>query len=301
MVTDATKNAFEYHFTNAFNLFKAFYDLEILNLFLVKKDTRNLMLRVHKDYNFSDELPKPDPSRLIFRIEKIWVNKTIDSVTSRTKNVYYKALSDGEHQFNEVIGTILMMDEENCLFLMDEPDTHFNPMWRAKMIKLLNYVAATKFEEREKLKLDLNGKILLDMNKKPVKENYLFPVQVRNQEVIITTHSPFIISDSQTEDVYKFEKVDNQVHYDNPKSIETYGASIGLLLKEIFDREISISDLANYDIEILRSAFLKLATKREIHQKIEETKAKLLDFGESIEKFDLYSFLREMEREIESK
>lgn len=42
LVTDATKSAFEYHFTNAFNLFKAFYDLEILNLFLVRKDTRNL-------------------------------------------------------------------------------------------------------------------------------------------------------------------------------------------------------------------------------------------------------------------
>lgn len=301
LVTDATKSAFEYHFTNAFNLFKAFYDLEILNLFLVRKDTRNLMLRVHKNYNFSDELPKPDPSRLVFRIEKIWVNKLIDSVANRSKNVYYKALSDGEHQFNEVIGTILMMEEEGCLFLMDEPDTHFNPMWRAKMIKLLNYVAATKFEEREKLKLDLNGKILLDENKQPIKENYLFPVQVRNQEVILTTHSPFIISDSQTEDVYKFEKVDNQVDYDNPKSIETYGASIGLLLKEIFDREISISDLSNYDIEILRNAFLKLDSKQEIQQKIEETKAKLVDFGESIEKFDLYSFLREIEKEIENK
>lgn len=300
-VTHATKEAFEYHFTNAFNLFKVFYELEIMNLFLVGKDARNLMLRVHKTYNFSDELPKPDPSRLVFRIEKIWINKTVDDKENKTRNIYYKALSDGEHQFNEVIGTVLMMEQEGCLFLMDEPDTHFNPMWRAKMVKLLNFVAATKFEEREKHLLNKKGEIQLDEDKEPIKEKYLFPTEVRNQEIIITTHSPFVISDSQTEDVYKFEKIENVVHYDNPKNIETYGASIGLLLKEIFNREISISDLANYDIEVLRTAFLKLTNKEDIIEKIEQTKAMLVDFGESIEKFDLYSFLREIEKETQVK
>lgn len=301
LVTSATKEAFEFHFTNAFNLFKVFYELEIMNLFLVGKDARNLMLRVHKTYNFSDELPKPDPSRLVFRIEKIWINKTVDEKENKTRNIYYKALSDGEHQFNEVIGTVLMMEQEGCLFLMDEPDTHFNPMWRAKLVKLLNFVAATKFEEREKYVLDKKGEIQLDESKEPIKEKYLFPTEVRNQEIIITTHSPFVISDSQTEDVYKFEKIENIVHYDNPKNIETYGASIGLLLKEIFSREISISDLANYDIEVLRNAFLKLTNKDDIIEKIEQTKAMLVDFGESIEKFDLYSFLREIEKETQAK
>lgn len=184
---------------------------------------------------------------------------------------------------------------------MDEPDTHFNPMWRAKLVKLLNFVAATKFEEREKYVLDKKGEIQLDESKEPIKEKYLFPTEVRNQEIIITTHSPFVISDSQTEDVYKFEKIENIVHYDNPKNIETYGASIGLLLKEIFNREISISDLANYDIEVLRNAFLKLTNKEDIIEKIEQTKAMLVDFGESIEKFDLYSFLREIEKETQAK
>ncbi len=301
LVTSATKEAFEFHFTNAFNLFKVFYELEIMNLFLVGKDSRNLMLRVHKTYNFSDELPKPDPSRLVFRIEKIWINKTVDEKEKKTRNIYYKALSDGEHQFNEVIGIVLMMEQEGCLFLMDEPDTHFNPMWRAKLVKLLNFVAATKFEEREKYLLDKKGEMQLDENKEPLKEKYFFPTEVRNQEIIMTTHSPFVMSDSQTEDVYKFEKIENIVHYDNPKSIETYGASIGLLLKEIFNREISISDLANYDIEVLRTAFLKLTNKEDIIEKIEQTKAMLVDFGESIEKFDFYSFLWEIEKETRAK
>ena len=169
-----------------------------------------------------------------------------------------------------------MMEQDGCLFLMDEPDTHFNPVWRAKMIEMLNHVTAYGF--------DSNGK----------------PEAVRKQEIIITTHSPFVISDSLREDVYKFDKVNGEVTYINPK-VETYGASIGLLLQEIFDRRISISDLSNFDLDELRNALKELKTPEAIRAKIEETKAKLIDFGESIEKFDLYSLLRQIEKDFESK
>ena len=293
LVTSATKEAFEFHFINAFNLFKVFYELEIMNLFLVGKDARNLMLRVHKTYNFSDELPKPDPSRLVFRIEKIWINKTVDEKETKTRNIYYKALSDGEHQFNEVIGTVLMMEQEGCLFLMDEPDTHFNPMWRAKIIKLLNYVTATKFEEREKLVLDENGKVTFGNEKEPLKEKYLFPVEVRNQEIIITTHSPFVISDSETQDVYKFEKINNEVHYESP-DIKTYGASVGLILETIFNRDISISDFSNEDLRILKESIKS-------SEDLQIVKKALSKFGESVEKFDAFTFLLSKEEEFKTK
>ncbi|MGE3826034.1 MAG: restriction system-associated AAA family ATPase, partial [Bacteroidia bacterium] len=231
-VNAATHEAFKYHFKTSFELFKAFYDLENLNLNLVPVDTRSLILKAHKSLNLSDELPKPDPSRLIFRIEKINLNKIVED-GKPSKTIYYKGLSDGEHQFNEVIGSVLMMEQDGCLFLMDEPDTHFNPLWRAKMIEMLNHVAAYKFDSKGK------------------------PEAVRKQEIIITTHSPFVISDSQTDDVYKFDKVKGEVVYINPK-IETYGASVSLLLQEIFDRRISISDLSNYDLEELREELKEL-------------------------------------------
>ena len=146
------------------------------------------------------------------------------------------------------------MEHDGCLFLMDEPDTHFNPIWRSKMIEMLNYVTAYSF--------DSNGK----------------PEKVRNQEIIITTHSPFVIGDSQTEDVYKFEKQNGIVSFVNPK-IETYGASIGLLLQEIFDRKISISDLSNSDLDDLRKEIKKLDTDEAKKAKVDEIKIKLLGFG----------------------
>lgn len=272
-VNSATKEAFRFHFHNAFTLFKAFYEMEVLNLYTVSPRKRRLIANTNKSFNISDELSKADPSELVFRLEKIKLNK-ITGDALKIREIYYKGLSDGEHQFNEVIGSILMMEEEGCLFLMDEPDTHFNPQWRAKMIEVLNFVTATSFDDKDKVK------------------------SVRNQEIIITTHSPFIISDSQREDVYKFTKVGSLVQFESPKHIETYGAEIGLVLQEIFDRQISISEFSNSELEELRNEFVGLKDKETIIRKVAETKARLVDFGESIEKFDLYNFLRQIEKEI---
>ena len=270
LVTSATKDAFEFHFTNAFNLFKVFYELEIMNLFLVGKDARNLMLRVHKTYNFSDELPKPDPSRLVFRIEKIWINKTVDEKENKTKNIYYKALSDGEHQFNEVIGTILMMEQEGCLFLIDEPDTHFNPKWRAKLINMLNYMAAISFDSKGNIE------------------------KVRKQEIIITTHSPFVISDSTSEDVYRFVKENQIIEFDNPK-IQMYGASISIILDEIFEKEETISDMAKKELKDMLDNVTTLDELRKIVDRLNT------EFGDSVEKFDLFSKLKTIKEQIEKK
>lgn len=257
--------AFKHFFGNAFNLFKVFYGLEILNLHLVPVDTRSQILRARKSFNFTDDMQQPDPSKLVFRIEAIQVKKIVGEPPETIKSIYYRQLSDGEHQFNEIIGSVLMMEEEGCLFLMDEPDTHFNPLWRAKLVKLLNYVSAKEFDESN------------------------FPAKVRNQEFIVTTHSPFVISDSQREDVYKFDKTDEGVIYSNPK-IETYGSSVSLLLEVIFNRDASISDFSNDELDEMRHRIMSMK-----EDEIEDVKERLLDFGESIEKFDVYSLLRKRE------
>ena len=305
LVTEATKEAFRFHFKTSFSLFKLFYELDILNLHLVRKDTRSLMLRVHRRFNFLDELPKPDPSRLIFRIEQIEIEKRF--IDKRTRKIYYKGLSDGEHQFNEVIGTVMMMEHEGCLFLMDEPDTHFNPKWRAKLIEVLNLVTAKTYVTKERFKLDAKGNRIKDAKGKIIKEQYQVPDSVRRQEIIMTTHSPFVISDSQKYDVYKFDKINGAITYMNPQ-IETYGTSINLLLQEIFDRKISISDLSQFDMDEYRQEFMKilastnLRTKADrIMKKINEVKSHLIDFGESIEKFDLFSFITQVEQEVNRK
>jgi restriction system-associated AAA family ATPase len=270
LINSAIKSAFKFHFLTAFNLFDFFYELEIFNLLHHDSDTREKLLNTRRSFNFADEMPRHDPTKLVFRIEKIFVSKIIDE-SNNIENIHYKTLSDGEHQFNEVMGAVLMMEQDGCLFLMDEPDTHFNPKWRAKMIDMLNKMAAKTY--------DLDGNVK----------------SVSQQDIIITTHSPFAIADSFNDDVYVFNKniVGEDHPYTKPK-IKTYGASIGSILENIFNRDNSISDLSNSDLDKLR-----INTTSNI--KIYQAKESLLDFGESIEKFDVISYLFEKEEEITKK
>ena len=77
-VSESTHEAFKFHFDSSLGLFNVFYELESLNLNLVDKNTRDLIFKANKSFNLSDEMPKPDPSRLVFRIEKIFLNKFIE-------------------------------------------------------------------------------------------------------------------------------------------------------------------------------------------------------------------------------
>jgi restriction system-associated AAA family ATPase len=266
-IDEAIKDTFQFHFKNAFTLFKVLYELEIFNLYLVNSTTRRQILNANKELNISDEMPKPDPSRLVFRIEKIVISKILEE-GKLEKDIYYKALSDGEHQFNEVVGTVMMMQDEGCLFLMDEPDTHFNPQWRAKFINTLNLAAANSY--------DSEGNIS----------------KVRNQELILTTHSPFVISDSYSQDVYKFEKVNGLVQFSSPK-FQVYGTSVSIILDEIFEKSEGISEMAKKE---LIDMVEKITTTDELRNVVERFNR---DFGDSVEKFDLFSKLRNIKDELE--
>ncbi|GGE43429.1 restriction system-associated AAA family ATPase [Pedobacter psychrotolerans] len=267
VINEATHQAFHHHYKTAFQLFQAFYELQSLNLLLEKQATRKFVTNAHKTINITDELSKSDPSELIFRIEKIRIKR--QKYEGNKKDIlYYKSLSDGEHQLNEVIGSVMMMEEDGCLFLMDEPDTHFNPKWRAKMVTMLNKVSGKEY--------DADGN----------------PENIHQQELIMTTHSPFIISDNHKENVYKFVREGKALKLENPE-FETFGASVSFILETIFDRDITISDFSN-------KALINLKKSINTLDDILRVKKELLSFGESIEKFDAYSYLMAKENELKS-
>jgi restriction system-associated AAA family ATPase len=270
-VTPVTLKAFDFHFDgSAMNLFRALYKLEMLNIHMQRPKVKDLVHNAPKWLNISDEIASIDPNDQIFRLEKIMIDKIIDGKTYKTEPINYKNLSDGEHQFNEVIGSMMLMDEPGSLLLFDEPDTHFNPKWRSNIMSLFNEMSAT---HRTK-----EGKI----------------TKVLEQEVIITTHSPFAISDSFNEDVYLFKKKDGKVTIKNPDKelIYTYGASVETILEHIFERDHSIADLANSDLEDMKA-------KTRSMKQIKEAKSKLSGFGESMEKFDAISYLFAKEERFE--
>ncbi len=272
MVNQETKLAFQYHFgknidQGPFELFKALYELSCLNVHRYTADHREMVMNAPRDLSISEELPPLDPDAMVFRLENVLVEKSKKDDNERfgQRTINYNSLSDGEHQFALVVGAVMMVRESGSMFLYDEPNTHFNPMWRAKMISLLNDMSIDRSERDGK---GHSGHII-------------------NQEIIITTHSPFIISDSYRENVYKFENGS----FKNPE-YETFGGSVNFLLENIFDRKITISDFAHQHLK-------KISEKVNTNSKegLLEARKSLSNMAESFEKFNAFGNILEQAKQ----
>jgi ABC-type protease/lipase transport system fused ATPase/permease subunit len=62
----------------------------------------------------------------LFRDLYVWVERTNDPAG----DVSFADLSDGERQLLMVLGLIRASRGKRALFLLDEPDTHLNPIWQ---------------------------------------------------------------------------------------------------------------------------------------------------------------------------
>jgi len=256
-VNEALHEGFNNYFNSPFDLFKSFYRPELLNINLVPKSIRSKVLKAPRTLNISRIIPTT-PSKKLFDFEYIKFNKV-----GIEKSINYENLSDGEHQFLQVFGSLSMLNDEGNLFLLDEAETHFNPKWRSKMITIIDSL------------LDKKSKTL-------------------NQEIILTTHSPFILSDTKKENIFKFKKVNGKVKYENyaQKDVTTYGASISYLLEEFYEKVESIGDMSYKELKNIIKNIETLEDYR-------EAKIKLNKFGDSNEKFDAYNFLNRKRKELE--
>ena len=251
-VNNITKELFKDYFKSARELFKTFYYLRLLNNYLIGRDTQYKIKNFKENINISALLPKYEESKKVFNISDISFKKN-----KIIKPVYYKQLSDGEHQFLHVIGTLLLMDKLGTLFLFDEPETHFNPEWRSKFVSIINDV-------------------LFDENTS------------REQELILTTHSPFIVSDCQKENVYIFEKDSNlKVRKVKNPEFQTFGTSIEMIYWNVFQKQQSISNVAKNELD-------KIETKIKSNELNKEQAIDALrKFGDSFEKMNIIKLLRE--------
>lgn len=155
----AIKTAFRKHFETPLQLFKAFQVLTLLNLRVVDNDLKKEIYNSESLYAMY-KIPSLKEQEHVFHFNLFKINKK----GSKDK-MLLKAFSDGEHQFLHTMGICLMLRDKNALLLLDEPETHFNPEWRSEFISLLKD----------------------SLNKGGV--NQLI------RDIIITSHSPFIISD----------------------------------------------------------------------------------------------------------
>lgn len=155
----------------------------------------------------------------------------------------YDRLSDGEHQLIQIIGSLILFGSQQSLFILDEPESHFNPEWRIDFIDII-----IKY------------------------------IDLSNAELIVSTHSPFVLSACKSERVLHFKKNSGRsVGIEPLTRKETYGASFDSLLTSIFDLDVLIS---TRPLNEIREILLKY--DRQQLSNI-ETLNKLDKFGQSFE------------------
>lgn len=243
---EATINAFKKNFNSKLDLYVSLFQLYLLNHILIRSDIQEIK-KIEKETKEVLDRPTVPDNQKAFNISHIRINhKKNNSIIS------YNDLSDGEHQYLHVFGTLNMVNKDNVLFLMDEPETHFNPQWRSAFIsQMKSTVGKTK------------------------------------QEYIISTHSPFLLSDSKSENVFIFSKSDSKIKIDPPK-IQTYGTAIDKLLEIAFGVSPPIAKLSS-------NAINKLINDK--NKSIEELEKEALAFGDSIKKMMLYHHIEEKKEE----
>ncbi len=259
-VNDQTRLAFKHFWNTTLDLYSSFHKLSMLNDLAISRITRERFRKDATTRRFASRLPEPQDEDKVFRFAQVcFVPKAGSSI------VDYVALSDGEHQHAQILGMFCMMSFSNILFLLDEPESHFNPQWRVKFI----------------------SQILEVPTKDGIRSN---ASNASEQECILTTHSPFVPSDMQRNKVFIFSKSENEnsVIVRHP-DIETFGTTFDTILEECFDVRPPISGVSRKEIaELMNSS------------NPGEIKAGLDGLGQSVEKAYLADRLRQLTKKEEA-
>lgn len=205
-IDENSRKAFTENWNNGFDLFKDLYQLRLLNLHIVPDYLIKKAKSLDEGKNLNFWMPKTSPQNQLFYIDDITF------INEQNEKIFYKHLSDGEHQLMHVLSGLMLLEFRNSIFILDEPDTHFNPEWRSKFVYLLNIVLKEKHKE---------------------------------QIIFLSTHSPFVVSDCKPENVYIFKK---GIKPFNP-TINTYGSSVNLITMNVFEKTDTIASSSSKDLE----------------------------------------------------
>ena len=220
-------------------------------VYLFLKDTNNLRkLRSHYK----------TPNSFFKALESTYLSKLLAEVRIRvrirdcTGALTFKELSEGEQQLLTVLGLLRFTREDEALFLLDEPDTHLNPIWSLHYLELLNNVVGEQ----------------------------------KHSQIIMTTHDPLTIAGLTRDEVrvmYKDETtklISARVPDHDPKGM---GVS-GILTSDLFGLR---SDL---DLETLKLLDEKrdLATKQQLS---DDDKLRLAELRDALKDVDMSARARD--------
>lgn len=178
-----------------------------------RKETQDLLYLFVKDKDSLKELSKTvgEPSRFFKCLESTYISDLIDEVKINVNhrdvegNLNFGQLSEGEQQLLTVLGLMRFTHEDESLFLLDEPDTHLNPIWK------LRY-----FDEIERV-VKLQDK-----------------TSTGDSQLILATHDPMMVGSLRKEQVRILRKEKGVTTVHEPEEHPQGMGVAGLLKSELF-------------------------------------------------------------------
>ncbi len=111
------------------------YHEEHLYLFIPSQERLKKLAKIYYD------------NKEFFKVlESIYINELIHATCIKVRmkgldgSITSEELSEGEQQLLTVLGLLKFTQDEESLFLLDEPDTHLNPAWKLNYLNVLERV-----------------------------------------------------------------------------------------------------------------------------------------------------------------
>jgi predicted ATPase len=148
--------------------------------------------------------------------------------------ITFKEMSEGEQQLLTIIGLMRFTQQNESLFLLDEPDTHLNPSWCLDLLKNLR--------------------------------NY--GVNPKNSQILITTHSPLTFAGLQKKEVVILDKDDeNRITSYHPMTSPKGMSFSSLLTSQFFKIEAPVDKQTAESLERMRElSIIEKRTKKETQE-----------------------------------
>ncbi|MCR8957341.1 AAA family ATPase [Variovorax sp. S2] len=208
--------------------------------------------------------------------EGAYIGDLIDEVRITVKKrdehggkVSFTQLSEGELQMLTVLGLMRITREDHCLFLLDEPDTHLNPIWK------LRY-----FDDIEGVLTSEDGALMQG-----------------ESQILITTHDPMMVGSLKREQVHILRRDANRTVVDTPDEHPQGMGVTGLLKSELFGLSSTLDIETERRLFRRNELFVKQPRTAEEGAELTRLSTELADLGFSTADFrdpDYALFVRKM-------
>lgn len=178
-------------------------------------------------------------------LESTYISKLIAEVRIKVKKVNvdgsitFKELSEGEQQLLTVLGLLKFTKDEDSLILLDEPDTHLNPIWKWRYLEFLDKVVQ----------------------------------RPDSTQIILNTHDPLVIGSLKKEEVRIFRtnqkgRLEIEVPQVDPRALDI----TGILRSELFGLPSVLSKYMQLKLNRKRYLQFKIENKESSNDELDEFK-----------------------------